>query len=74
MREAGDGLELGGFECGSGDLRFGGELGRVEETAEGDGDLLVEQEAEFAREFMLAGDPRLVGGRAQSEDGLAADG
>ena len=67
--EAGDGLELGGFEGCAGDLRFGGELGGIEEAAEGDGDLFGEKEAEFGGELMLASDPVLVGGGAEVEDG-----
>ena len=72
--EAGDGLEFGGFECGFGNLGFGGELGGVEKAAEGDGDLLFEQKANFAGELVLAGDPGLVGRGLEGEDGGAADG
>ena len=68
--EAGDGLEFGGFKGGAGDLRLGGELRGVEEAAEGDGDLLVEKQAQFAGELMLAGDPCLVGGGAESRGWL----
>jgi len=46
----------------------------IEKAAKWDGDLLAEEKAEFAGELMLAGDPRLVGGGAESEHGLAADG
>jgi hypothetical protein len=46
----------------------------VEEAAAGDGDLLDEDEAEFVGELMLMGDPGLVGGGAEIEDGVAAYG
>ena len=72
--EAGDGLELGGFKGGAGDLCFGGELGWVEQAAAGDGDLLGEDEAELGGEAVLAADPGVVGGGAEVEDGVAADG
>ena len=71
--EAGDGLELGGFEGCAGDAGFVGYLGRVEEAAERDGDLFAEQEAEFGDELVLGGDPGLVRGGPEGEDGLAAD-
>jgi hypothetical protein len=71
--EAGDGLEFDGFEGCAGNLRFGGVLRGVEEAAEGDGDLLAEDKAEFSGELMLVGDPRLVGGGFEIEDGVAAD-
>jgi hypothetical protein len=72
--EAGDGLEFSGFEGCAGDLRFGGVLRGVEEAAERDGDLLAEDEAEFAGEVMLTADPHLIGGWTKVEDGVAADG
>jgi hypothetical protein len=71
--EASYGLEFGGFKGRAGDLRFGGVLCGVEEAAEGDGDLLDEDEAEFGGELMLVGDPGLVGGGAEIEYGLAAN-
>ncbi len=71
--ETGDGLEFFGFEGRLGNLRLGGELGGIEEAAERDGDLLCKQQAHFAGELMLARDPGLVGGRAQSENGCAAN-
>ena len=71
--EAGDGLELGGFEGSTGNLRLGGELGGVEKAAEGDGDLFGKQEAQFSGEGMLLADPLLVSGGSQSEDSFTAD-
>jgi hypothetical protein len=67
-------LEFNGFKGCAGDLRFGGVLRGVEEAAAGDGDLLDEDEAEFAGELVLMGDPGLVGGGAEVEDGVTAYG
>jgi len=67
-------LELCGFEGGAGDLGFGGELGGIEEAAERDGDLLVKEQAKFAGELVLAGDPGLVCGGPEREDCFAANG
>ena len=67
-------MELGGFECGAGYLCLGGELGGIEEAAEGNGNLFAEEKAQFAGELVLARDPRLVGGGTEGEDGFAADG
>ena len=58
--EAGDGLELCGFKGGAGNLCLGCELGGVEEAAERNGDLLAEEQAKFACELVLEGDPGLV--------------
>jgi len=66
-------LQLIGFQGGAGNLSFGGQLRRVEETADGDGSLLGKQQPEFAGELMLAGDPGFVGGGLQVQDCLAAD-
>lgn len=74
ISEAGDGLELGGFEGCAAYLGFGREGCGVEEAAEGDGDLLGEEEDELGGKAMLAGDPVGVGGGEEGEDGFAADG
>ena len=71
--EAGDCLEFICFKRGAGDLRFGGELGGVEEATEWDGDLLGQNEAEFSGELVLVGDPDLVSGWAKIENRVAAD-
>ena len=69
-----DGLQFGGFQRRAGNLRLGRELRGIEEAAQRNGDLLVEQQADFAGELMLARDPVLVGRRLKREDRLAADG
>jgi len=72
--EAGDGLQFGGFKGCAGYLGFGGVLRGVKESAERDGDLLAEGEADFAGQLVLEGDPGLVGARLEVEDGGATDG
>ncbi len=71
--EAGDGLQFGSFESDFGDARLVGELGGIEEAAERDGDLLLDQKADFAGELMLVRDPCLVSGGLEGENGRAAD-
>ncbi len=72
VRQAGNGLQFGGFKGGAGDLRLCGELRGVEEAAKWDGNLLAQQEAHLAGELVLTGDPRFVGGRMQREDRSSA--
>jgi hypothetical protein len=72
--ETGYGLELDGFKGCARDLSFGGVLRGVEEAAEGTGNLLGKHQAEFGGELMLVGDPKLVGGGAQIEDGVTPHG
>ena len=67
-------MEFLGFEGCAGDAGFVGDLGGIKEAAEGDGDLLGEQETEFGDKLMLKGDPGFVSGGPEGEDGLAADG
>ena len=71
--EAGDGLQLIGFKGRAGNLRLGGQLRGVKEAAEGDGDLLGQDEAEFSGELVLEGDPGFVCGGLEREDRVAAD-
>ena len=48
-------MKLCGFEGGFRDTGLGGELGRVEQAAKGDGNLLFKQQTDFGGELMLAG-------------------
>jgi hypothetical protein len=59
--EAGDGLELGGFEGSAWDAGFVGDLSGVKEAAEGDGYLFAEKQAELGNELVLVGYPGFVG-------------
>ena len=47
--QPGDGLQLVGFQSRAGNLRLGCQLRGVEEPAAGDGDLLLQQQAELRR-------------------------
>lgn len=67
-------LQLGSLESGFWNASLGNELRGIEEATKGDGDLLFEQEAEFACELVLMCDPGLVCRRMQLENALTADG
>ena len=68
------GLQFGGFERRAGNLRLGGQLRGIEQAAEGDGNLLFQQQAHLAGELMLARDPRFIGRGPRGENRLAAHG
>ena len=68
-----DGLQFVGFQRRAGNLRLGGVLRGVEESADGDGGLLFQQQAQLAGELMLAGDPLFVGGGLEVENRLPAN-
>jgi hypothetical protein len=72
--QAGDGLQFVGFERRAGNLRLGGVLRGIEEAADGNGNLLFEQQAKLAGELVLAGDPGFVGRGLEVENRVAADG
>ena len=71
--QAGDGLQLAGFERRAGNLRLGGVLGGIEEAADGDGGLLLKKQAQLFGELVLAGDPGFVGGGLEVENRLTTD-
>ena len=68
--QAGDGLQLIGFQGRAVNLRLGRLLRGIEETADGDGSLFFEQQAKLAGKLMLACNPFFIGGGLEVKNSL----
>jgi len=73
VSQAGDGLQFGGLERDLRNARLVGKLDGIEQPTERDRDLLLDEQAHFAGELVLAGDPVGIGGWAEAENGRTAD-